>query len=472
MAGIDFNLINTASQPNLPVIAKPVDDFMAAFRSGFITTDDIRKRLTARASDEDNLKTQLSDNDLKRKQNESQTQLLPADFELKKRGQGVQGQELGLKETVLPAQKILAEKEALDVAELADPVKRPDALNRKRREGIEYQYAQTVGELPPHFELEKPGKPLDFDKWAEGEQKKVMDAADKVIEQSGQFPQLDSPEANAARAQAYNRLEADFLTNAKPNYAKYVQETATSKAKVERGTPEYDKELSRQLTTRLQKDALQKIQLDAYGKGLNTAAEEGAKGPSKALEAGAKLRGEVEQSKPIQNFRLQANAADQVRTLANIPNPSNRTDLQLIYAAVKLADPGSVVREGEIALSRQADPVLVAMKKKLEGITSRSNKMLDATDRAELVRVADAVFSQAKDSIRPEYQKFDRLAKEQGIPVLDIVNPHEAEIITGATTAAPANTQGYEALVGKTVTLKNGQTGVVIKNADGTYSLQ
>lgn len=435
--GIQFSLAQPFAEKPTPVITPAVDDFLAAFRSGFITTDDIKRRAIANASSQDQLKTQLAEGDLRRKEIVGENEILPGKIELTKRQQGITGQEMGVKEALLPAQRIAAEKEARDVAELADPVKRPDAINRKRQEAIELQYAQTVGELPPAFELDKPGKALDLDKWTEQQQMKLMQAADDETRRL--FPQApDSPEANQFRARQFQVLQGDFNANVAKEYADYVRQTATSKAKVERGTPEYNKELSRRLTERIQKDALQQVQVKAYGAGLEAQAKAAAERPAKLPEVGAKLRAEVEASKPIQNFRLQNQAAELVRTMATIPNPTNRTDLQLIYAAVKLADPGSVVREGEIALSRQADPVLVSMKKRLEGITSRSGKLLDNTDRAELLRIAETVISQSQKSVQPEFQKFQRLAEQQGVPLADVLNPAEQEIISGSTNRATA----------------------------------
>src|SRR6185369_12988736 len=465
--GINFGLIPAATQTVQPFdTSRALAELEHAVRTGFITAEDISRAGRRKVQETDQLKTDLQSNEIRRR-------LMPGEAQNAQTAQEVQAGQLGIQKTILPGQQVLAEKQNQDILDLTDPTKRADALNRKRREGVEVAYAQSVGELPEFFELEKPGKALTFDKWQEQEHQRILQQADQA---AAQFPDPNSVEANKTRAQVFNDLEGQFALNSHKAYADYVKKTQTEKAKVMRGTPEYDKEVANRLTQHLQQQAIQEAQLKALPGVLETREKTAGELPEKQAKVAAGLRQEVESSKQIQQFRLQSNAADQVKTLATLPNPSNRTDLQLIYAALKLADPSSVVREGEIALSNNAAPTLIAIKRKLEGITSRNGKLLDDIDRQELVRIADTVIAQAQNNIRPEYQKFQRLATEQNIPLGDVLNPSESQILNSTTSTPPAapapGVTDYESLLGKRVTLKNGQSGVVIKLPDGTYSLQ
>ena len=252
MAGnINFAL---AAQPNVePVLTPAVHDFMAAFRNGFITTDDIKRRIRQSDQEDSQLKTSLQAEDIKRR-------LAPGDYENALKNQAVQGQQLDLTQTLLPAQKIEAEKAARDIRDIANPVTRADALNRQRKENAELQYVQTVGELPEFFELDKPAKPLDFNTWQEEHvQKQALADADATP--SGFAP--NTPEDNQARAQTYNQRFAELSAGAADSYKKYVQDLQAQKEKVLRGTPEYDKELQRRLTEHVQQSVIQAAKVKA-----------------------------------------------------------------------------------------------------------------------------------------------------------------------------------------------------------------
>lgn len=472
----------------LPVIqraqapAPAVNDLMKAFREGFITVDDIRRRQTQRPVEESEAALQIQANDFKSRRLNEQETLAPAALALEKhrlslaeRKMAADEKDLNANEDTRLARESYEKTKAQHAADLvsADPKVRKEAVERERGYDLEKVYAGAFGSVPESFTLDEAAPVDDFQTWIDKNIPAKVEQAEKEFLAS--YPQA-TPDTIL---QFREDVKDEALKSAATDYKQYVATRGTKKHVVQQGTPEYYKELQNQLTLKLNETKTKEAQFGAYAEGLKTQAKTAAERPGKTIESAAKLRNEVEQSKPIQNFRLQQQAAELVTTFATIPQPTNRTDLQLIYAAVKMADPGSVVREGEIALSRQADPVLVSMKKRLEGITSRSGKLLDDADRKELARISATVLDRAKASVRPEFEKFGRLAQDQGIPLADVLNPVEASILTGTAAAAPAAgvASNYEELLGKTVTVKDpksGQlrTGVVIRNADGTYSLK
>lgn len=480
--------VGPISQIGTESITPGVADLSDAFRQGFITVDDIQRRFRQGQAEQSALKSQIQADEIQRR-------LAPGAAENALAAQGLQAAQISAAGQVLPGQteNTLATQELqgrqLDTANRLtspDPATRQAALN----EQTEMEYQQIYGEPPPDsLESVAPEPVESFQEWFDANKGDELEA--DVLA----FAQIAGPKPSAREIQAYaNQLTQRGVTGQafedqvlsfsagtqkdpqvikafadrrlaemqasqmiREEYKAHAAQKQNAVKSVKRGDPAYNLQIRQMVELGKQNKLLQGAKLAAVGEGYKAQVTEAAKGPQRANEAAAKLRAEVEGSKPIQNFRLQETAANLVNTLATIPNPSNRTDLQLIYAGVKLADPGSVVREGEIALSRQADPVLVAMKKRLEGITSRSGKLLDATDRAELVRIARTVIDQARSQVQPEFQKFQRLAEQQGIPFQDIVNTTEAGI-AGGTPAAQQTAAPPPANVGARRVVQDGVT--------------
>ncbi len=463
-------------QPGQGMVTPGVQDLFGAFKNGFITVDDIQKRLADRPVEESNRQLNLQANEFKSKRMAEQEQLAPANLALESHRQALTEQKYKALEKDLNADEDnRPAKEAYEKAKInleanlvsPEPKVRREAYKVRDNLALESVFSQTFGgDVPEYVELPAPAKPQDFQTWAARNKSKFVDEQEAVMLQ--QFPQATPDTILAGRV----RAEEQFDAQAHEQYREYARQVPFQKSYAYQGTPDYYKELNRQLTERAQGLATQGAQFDAYKTGLQTAAKTAAEAPTKVFEGAAKLRQEIDTSKPIQKFREQQDAAGLVETFATLPQPTNRSDLQLVYAAVKLADPGSVVREGEIALSKQADPVLKSLEKKWQGLFSDSGKLLDAADRAELLRISKTVQAQAAQNIRPELEKYRGLAAQQGIPLKDILNSREASIL-GAVAPAATASNPYEALVGKTVVdKKTGRRGVVTKNPDGTYTIK
>lgn len=418
MAGIADNNVQPINTAPIAAIgseqaATPaVNDFMAAFRSGFITVDDITRRTKQSAIDTSNLQTTISTNDLTRRKVAADASLLPA--------QTAEAQtQLDIAATTAPARLGMAQEQADRFARFqADPEKYvADEVDEKNRN----IWIQAKGPLPSVLMVKNPEKRPAFSEWAATPLAEAAERGDSVTE---------------------DRLLDEY------------HRAFPEKISARKGTPEYAMALRDEVDKITKSGDLYAAKLKAAPSILEKRALEGEVSPERV----AKLQGDITASPPIKRFREQRDAAELVNTLSVIPNPTNRTDLQLIYAAVKLADPGSVVREGEIALSRQADPVLVSMKKRLEGVTSRSGKLLDAKDRAELARISEVVTAQAVESIRPELQKFSIRAQSEGVPLDQVLSAPEITIAAGA--AAPKATAGGTAAptAGAKRVIQNGVT--------------
>lgn len=436
---------------NAAIVAAPgvgptpaVLDFMQAFREGAITTQDLIKRgFELPAQIEQARQTTADLRELRPLAREANRGALLSEIELQPRKAELQAGQIRQATRALPtgAEEEASDAERAKTAQTRNalastvPGVRENAIAALSNEQVSDLWTAAHGQPPPE-QIQVPGaggvsEPAPIDEW--------------YVNNFGSIPE------GVSGQEFFNRPDIQ------KRYQDYVTEAKNRPLILFKGTPEYAEQLRRDLKESNLKEALQGFKLKALGAGLEAQAKAAVEAPAKSADVASKRRAEVEGSKPIQTFRQQEQAANLVRTLATIPNPTNRTDLQLIYAAVKLADPGSVVREGEIALSNNAAPTLVALKRKLEGVTSRSGKLLDATDRAELVRIAETVIQASTNQVRPEFQKYLRVVEQEGVPPEQIFSDPELAIARGQNAAAtPAAGGGSAPTAGTKRVIQNG----------------
>lgn len=447
--GLNAAVIATPTESPTPAVL----DFMTAFRNGAITTQDLIKRgFELPAQIEQARQTTADLRELRPLAREANKGALLSEIELQPRKAELQAGQIRQATRALPTE---AEEEASDAerAKTAQtrnalastvPGVRENAIAALSNEQVSDLWTAAHGQPPPE-QIEAPGEggaqPAPIDEW--------------YVNTFGSIPEGVSGQEFFSRPDIQKK------------YQEYATEAKNRPAVFFKGTPEYTEQLRRDLKESNLKEALQGFKLKAVGAGYEAQAKAAVERPAKEADVASKRRAEVEGSKSVQNFTQQEQAANLVHTLATIPNPTNRSDLQLIYAGVKLADPGSVVREGEIQLSNNATPTLVALKRKLEGITSRNGKLLDATDRAEMVRIADTVLQASQNQVRPEFQKFLRIVEEEGLPPEKVFTDTQLAIARGQNAApgqAPAAGGGAAPTAGTKRVIQNG----VVFEWDGT----
>lgn len=441
----------------------PIDDFMAAFRSGFITVDDLNRRAQNQPVEASNRKVQLAADDLKRRQIRAQAELLP-------RQQALAEQELTLAETAAPARQAQTAKDAQRIQDLANPATRAAALNQTAAEAAEDAYVQFVGPIPDSFTLNKPAPIEDFKDWySKNKIQPLMVEADNF--QSG-FP-LNSPEDNAARAEFVNRREQELRASAPQEYQQYRQVQAHGKAVVPRGTPEYDKELQARLKEATSKAAIQGAQLKALPGVLEKQATAQAEAPAKTLALAQSNRKDYSSLDEIQALRKVDAAANKVRTAVTAES-SPFQDMSAIFGFMKVLDPGSTVREGEYATAENARAVP-------ETIKNFYNKVLSGTklteeQRTQLLTATQGNLAGQVKTAAPRIKQYVDIEKQLGVAPGEIVPKEDQALLQNfsPTTAsgAPPTAKSIEELVGQRVTLKDGRSGVVVKNPDGTFSLK
>lgn len=145
-------------------------------------------------------------------------------------------------------------------------------------------------------------------------------------------------------------------------------------------------------------------------------------GPDQGLKFNeiARLRNEFAgYAKP---YQVAKTAITQMDALSN--DQTGASDIQLLYAAVKAADPESVVREGEIALQRLAsnylDTIGINVQKFLGG-----RQVLTPAQRSQLVAAAKTRFGPTEASYKQKRDYYGKLTKGFGADPFEVVGPDD-----------------------------------------------
>lgn len=138
------------------------------------------------------------------------------------------------------------------------------------------------------------------------------------------------------------------------------------------------------------------------------AADSGAVG-EETMKIANSLRTEYFTRTKENGFLEVTNAFGKVRTAPNTP----AGDVSIVFAYMKMIDPGSVVREGEFATAENTagvpERVLNLYNKALKG------KRLSSKQRADFINSAEAVYSQYQSSQAPIDALYQGLAMKYGI---------------------------------------------------------
>lgn len=335
------------------------------------------------------------------------------------------------------AAKSKAKLEAIDSDLLTrthsnDPEERKKALGEVAQRATELQYAQQFGEEPPDNIEGAPGSgtvtAAPFENWLE-------EKFAAQLKTPGAFSQDPAQDAQL-RAQFIEQKQTD--PGVKAEYSIYAEEAANRPALHPRGTPEYARALRDKIEGRQMESAVKAAKVKAIPSILEAQAKATAEAPDKARKEVNELNTMAQGNATLKRFREQAAAVKTVQSLASKPNPSNADDLSLIYSYVKLLDPGSVVREGEIKLAGQATPALSRLVQRARGLYSNRNVLLDPEVRALYLESANAVAKSSIDGTRPEFERIAGLAKERGVDPSKIFNAEEIAAFGAGNSPAPA----------------------------------
>lgn len=420
-----------------------IGDFMAAFRNGFITVDDLRQRAQNTGRELSDNATAISVNDLRQKQVADATQLLPGQLDLARQGQTQQQRDLDIQSILAPGRAAAATQLSRDQQEQAEDI------DKWRAKQIDAQAADTYQKLtgqpaPAYFAVKNTEKPLSLNEWLD-HQPGFEDAASRfTVNATGTAE-------DAAKYDAFKEAEKARRTQ---EYLDYVWKLKQD-VRVPRGTPEYGQELNKRITDAAQKLAFSNANFDiekagreanakAYGEGVGKAAA----GPNSEEQdkfindLQTRINTDVTMKRVQEAQGFLRNAKD---TLAK-PNPTNSDDLQLLKSVLKLEDPNAVIRQSNIEAIAKITPRIEKIQKMLKGLYSHEGAILSPQDRQQLRQTVDTFqegFDRDTVSAAAPYKVN---ADRAGIPLNRVFHSDVIDAINRSSphtpaAAAPANPQ-------------------------------
>lgn len=137
------------------------------------------------------------------------------------------------------------------------------------------------------------------------------------------------------------------------------------------------------------------------------------------------LRKEFQADPIVKGTKEMAQAISKIR---NVP-ATGAGDLSLIYSYVKILDPGSVVREGEIKLSREPTPLLTALMQRYS--KAARGELLHPDLRRSYKEAAEQLFKAQLQTYQPVADEYGRLATQLGL------DPSSVTLDLGFSQGAP-----------------------------------
>lgn len=137
------------------------------------------------------------------------------------------------------------------------------------------------------------------------------------------------------------------------------------------------------------------------------------------------LRKEFSTRPEVQNFVTVLPQVATAMRLAGNPNATGADDLNIIYTFGKVMDPGSVVREGELALASDTGSFAQSIEGAIEKIKAGDRLPVEVRrNLVESMRKRGVAMSQAYNQTRDNYKA---IATRAGIPEEDVIGLHPAE---------------------------------------------
>lgn len=123
-------------------------------------------------------------------------------------------------------------------------------------------------------------------------------------------------------------------------------------------------------------------------------------------------------------FKIIRESKDQIDSLAQQP-ASSANDLAILYSYIKLLDPDSVVREGEVQLSRSGsvpDQIVSEYKR----LFTSEGSVLGPNVRKQIVENSGTVYGSRSKAQKALQDRYTGLAERGGIPAQDVVQDYLA----------------------------------------------
>jgi hypothetical protein len=108
-----------------------------------------------------------------------------------------------------------------------------------------------------------------------------------------------------------------------------------------------------------------------------------------------------------------------VKTSAETPNPTAATDMNMIFAYMKILDPNSTVREGEYATAAKAGSFGDQVRNAVSQL--ENGQKLTPEQRANFLASATQAYKSQADIQKQHRQRYEALAKRHGVDPNDVV---------------------------------------------------
>lgn len=176
------------------------------------------------------------------------------------------------------------------------------------------------------------------------------------------------------------------------------------------------------------------------------AAEAEAKAAASAAGLSNDVLAERNRSDIIKRYVPQLGALDAIDTIRHRGTPpKNADDLAILYEFVKLLDPSSAVREGEKKFAESTAPGIQQLYNKVQGLWRDSNTTMDADTRNNMYATADTLRAGAEKTVLPELKRLSLLAIDRNTPLDQALTAPEIKLLVNGPTvlgAAPAPVPG------------------------------
>lgn len=410
-----------------------LNDFMQAFRTGFITVDDLTRRTKQSAADTDNLKTSLSVNDVTRRKSDAERQLLPGQVSEAQTQQQIQ-------QTTAPARVATASALAKDEQLRIDDY--PAWVAKHSDEADVAAYTQATGSPPPKtLQVKSSEKPLEYGDW-------LTQVMPSVVEERNSFI-TQNPNATTQESDYFLENQKKALLK---RYQEYKTRATDQLVAVPQGTPEYAKALKKHLQELHDKGALSNANFEAYKKGQDAKAT--AEGKASAVGGDPEERNKLvnDITTRINTDKAMSKVMEAHGFLNNAegvlakPNPTNSDDLLLLKSVVKLEDPNAVVRQSNIEAISKITPRIQKIQKMLKGLYSTEGAILTPEDRQQLRETVE-MFKRGFDAETVQATSaYRKQAEANNIPPSQLFNKNILDSLaraagSGTGTGSPAPTK-------------------------------
>ncbi len=444
-------------------VTPAVTDFMDAFRSGFITFDDINRRAQDQQVRPSEIEKQKTSNeqdvlDLQTIRPQARElaskgladQLSTADLAaaIKKKRMQLEQEKLQLDEATLPAAKKQVSATVTRVT--GTPEEQAGVINDEEQRQLLQSYGDTFGKVPTTVKVSENIQPVSLKKWLEQDPNTSQHIAN--------IP--EGPDKAKVVENFYNKVAASPQVHAE--YEKYKAATKALSRDVGPDSPEYFDELRTQLTKRQKELGVEAAKMKALPGILESQAKAISELPIKQQQEAQKYFADYDNGQEIKDLRKVQAAYNKIK-LSITPNSTPPQDMSAIFSFMKILDPGSTVREGEYATAQNARGIPATISNLYNQVTQ--GVKLTPEQRQQFLQAAEGNLQGQAIAALPRIKQFRQKEVDLDLPSGSIVPTEDTAFIAKFKTTATGTQAGGQ--TGPSQVTQNGN--LFEQQADGSY---